>query len=193
MFVIRSILNLHAMHTQNEEIRRLFTDVEDKIVAMALVHQKLYQSKNLSRLDLGEYLRELTPVLMESHSSIPARISVNIEAESISALIDTAIPCGLVVTELFSNAFKHAFPELRSGTISLRFYRQMPDTIHLEVSDDGVGVPEGFDFRHQSTLGLETIFMIVEHQLKGTVQFLSSPRGLTCHIEFADTFYSERV
>jgi PAS domain S-box-containing protein len=67
MFVIRSMLNLHAMHTQNEEVQRLFADVENKIVAMALVHQKLYQSKNLSRLDLGEYLRELAPALASSH------------------------------------------------------------------------------------------------------------------------------
>src|SRR4029078_1215237 len=73
MFVIRSILNLHAMHTQNEEIRRLFTDAENKIGALALAHQKLYQSKNLSRLDLGESLRELAPALMESLSSTPAR------------------------------------------------------------------------------------------------------------------------
>jgi two-component system CheB/CheR fusion protein len=193
MFVIRSILNLHAMHTDSDEVRRLFTDVENKIVAMALVHQKLYQAKNLSRLDLGEYLRELTPVLMESYSTITGRISANIETESISALIDTAIPCGLVVTELFSNAFKHAFPDSRKGTISIRLFRRSPDTIHIEFSDNGVGVPEGFDFRNRSTLGLETIFMIVEHQLKGTVQFHATPQGLTCHIDFADNLYSERV
>ncbi|HRI62733.1 MAG TPA: CheR family methyltransferase [Polyangium sp.] len=193
MFVIRSMLNLHAMHSQNEEVQRLFADVENKIVAMALVHQKLYQSKNLSRLDLGEYLRELAPALASSHSLTPERIVVHIDAEEISALIDTAIPCGLVVTELVTNAFKHAFPAGRVGNIFIRLRRKAPHTIQLEVRDDGIGLGHEFDARHQTTLGLQTIFMIVEHQLKGTVAFHASPQGLACHIEFADTLYSERV
>lgn len=193
MFVIRSMLNLHAMHTQNEEVQRLFADVENKIVAMALVHQKLYQSKNLSRLDLGEYLQELAPALASSQSLTPQRIAVHIDAEGISALIDTAIPCGLVVTELVTNAFKHAFPNERPGNIFIRLRRKPPNTIQLEVCDDGVGIAPNFDVRGQPTLGLQTIFMIVEHQLKGTVTFHSTPPGLACHIEFAETLYSERV
>lgn len=193
MFVIRSMLNLHAMHTQSDEVRRLFTDVENKIFAMALVHQKLYQSNNLSRLDLGQYLQELAPALLASHTLGSDRISFNLEADSISVLIDTVIPCGLVVTELISNSFKYAFPNERTGMITLRLGRKSPDTIHLHVSDNGVGVPEDFDFRHQTTLGLQTIFMIVEHQLKGTIAFHSSSRGLACNIEFADTLHSERV
>ena len=193
MFVIRSMLNLHAMHTQNDEVRRLFADVENKIVAMALVHQKLYQSKNLSRLDLGEYLRELVPALDSSHSLTPKRIAVHLDAEGISALIDTAIPCGLVVTELVTNAFKHAFPDSRPGNIFIHLRRKAPNTIQLEVRDDGIGLASDFVIRGQQTLGLQTIFMIVEHQLKGSVEFLSSSPGLACHIEFADTLYSERV
>lgn len=193
MFVIRSMLNLHAMNTQNDEVRRLFADVENKIFAMALVHQKLYQSNNLSRLDLSQYLRELAPALLSSHSFQQDRISFNLDAESITVLIDTVIPCGLVVTELISNSFKYAFPDDRKGTITVRLFRRSSGIIHLQVSDDGVGVPEHFDFRQQTTLGLQTIFMIVEHQLKGTVTFHSSARGLDCMIDFADTLYSERV
>lgn len=193
MFVIRSMLNLHAMHTQNDEVRRLFTDVENKIFAMALVHQKLYQSNNLSRLDLGQYLRELAPALLESHSFGPNRVTFNLDTESIYALIDVVIPCGLVVTELISNSFKYAFPNERKGTITVRLLRNSVNTLRLHVSDDGVGVDKDFDFRRQTTLGLQTIFMIIEHQLKGTIMFHSSVHGLACDIEFADTLYSERV
>jgi PAS domain S-box-containing protein len=193
MFVIRSMLNLHAMHTQNDEVHRLVTDVENKILAMALVHQKLYQSNNLSRVDLGEYLRELAPALMGSLAFAPNRIAFDVDAESISALIDIVIPCGLVVTELISNSFKYAFPDGRKGKISVHLHRKSPETIHLHVADDGVGVNPHFDFRGQTTLGLQTVFMIVEHQLKGTIKFGSSEHGLMCDIEFADTLYSERV
>lgn len=194
MFVIRSMLKLRAMHSDSDEIQRLFADVDDRIFAMALVHQKLYQSQNLSRLDLGEYIRELVVALVESHSLKPGIIKVNVDTESISALIDTAIPCGLVVTELVSNAFKHAFPNSGTGSIDIQLVRtSATDRLHLEVRDDGIGVPPDFDFRARPTLGIETIYMIVAHQLKGTVTFGPNSPGVRCVVEFAPSLYSERV
>lgn len=193
MFVIRSMLSLQAMHSENLEVQRIVEDVENKIFAMALVHQKLYQSQSLSRIDLGEYLHDLAPALSHSYMLIPNNVSVEVEAEAIFVLLDTAIPCGLVMTELVSNAFKHAFPNHRKGKVRINLSRVPPDHIHLQVCDNGVGVPEGFDFRHRPTLGIQTVFMIVEHQLKGSVQFISKGGGLTCDVYFADSLHTERV
>ena len=107
-------------------------------------------------------------------------------------LIDTAIPGGLVVNELLSNALKHAFPDNRQGKVSLRLFRNDADNLELCYADDGVGFPAGFDFRGQTTLGLQMVMTIVEHQMLGQVRFANN-QGLTCTIEFPDTLYAERI
>ena len=191
MFVIRSMLALQAARTENEEVKRIVSDTEDKIYAMALVHQKLYQSEQLSQINLQDYLKELTSALARSRAVSADQVSIIVEAEPIAATIDTAIPCGLVVTELVSNAFKHAFPDDKPGEIVINLFKTADGMTHLCIADNGIGVAENFDFRKQSTLGLQTIFMIVEHQLGGTIRF-ESKNGLSCDIQFTDTQFEER-
>lgn len=194
MLVIRSMLSLQAMRSQSEEVQRLVVDVDSKILAMALVHQKLYESRNLSRIDLGDYLRELASALASGFSLVPGQVTITIHAEPMVTLIDTAVPCGLAVTELVSNAFKHAFPHGRTGEIVIELDRCSAERVRLRIRNDGVSPPAGFDFRKGSALGLRTVFMIVEHQLKGTVQFAAPESGgILCEIEFPNTQYSERV
>ncbi len=191
MNVIIAMLSLRADYSQNEDAVQILHEVENKIRAMALVHQKLYQSQDLSRVDLKEYVADLATLLLQSHWVYSGDITLNLECENVLVTIDVAIPCGLVLSELFSNAFKHAFPAGRRGEIRLTLTRNDQD-IELIFADDGVGAPEDFDFRTRPTLGLQTIFTVVEHQLQGSVQFKTN-RGVTCHIRFSDTQYTARI
>ncbi|HNN94864.1 MAG TPA: sensor histidine kinase, partial [Pseudomonadota bacterium] len=175
------------------EVQRLVNDVDNKILAMALVHQKLYESRNLSRIDLGDYLRDLAAALVSGYSLIPGQVKINTQAEAMVCLIDLAVPCGLVVTELVSNAFKHAFPRGQRGEIQITLSRIAASRVALRVADNGIGPPVEFDPRRTPMLGLRTVFMIVEHQLKGTLSWSVPGAGMVWDIEFPDTQYSERV
>ena len=107
-------------------------------------------------------------------------------------MIDTAIPCGLVLNELISNALKHAFPGDMTGEIRVQVNQAVTGDIEIRVSDNGIGVPDGFDFRESGTLGLQTVFAVVEHQLQGAVTF-EVDDGTTCHIRFSGDSYEARV
>ena len=192
MNVIQSILALQAAFSRNDEVERIAKEVGDKIQAMALVHQKLYQSQNLSCIPLHEYLPELVELLQQSYTISPASIAVRLDVAPVFVLIDTAIPCGLTLNELMSNIFKHAFPDDRNGEIRIQLTEDDQGLITLQVSDNGVGVPPGFDFRAQDSLGLQSLVMIAEHQLQGTVTFTGDD-GVTCRIQFTDTSYHARV
>ena len=192
MQVISSILALQAARIQDEQMLSIFRETENRIRSMALVHQKLYQSQNLSRIDLQEYVTDLVALLMQSHEASPDKIALVLDTESVSVLIDTAIPCGLVLNELLSNTFKHAFPGDRSGEIKIRLCRAQDGTVELEVSDDGGGVPEDSDLRKSNTLGMLTVFGIVERQLQGQVT-VETEGGVAWRIRFKDDLYAPRV
>jgi two-component sensor histidine kinase len=192
MEVIRSMLALQAAHSRNELVESAFKDAENRIQAMALVHQKLYQSQDLSRIDLHEYIQDLAHLLIGSYQISSQRISLMLDIEPVSVLIDTAIPCGLVLNELISNALKHAFPGDIKGEITIRLFRTDQEDIELQFSDNGIGVPNGFDFRTQETLGLQTIFAVTEHQLQGQVHF-EVQNGITSYIRLKSDLYTARV
>ncbi|MBD3305914.1 PAS domain S-box protein [candidate division KSB3 bacterium] len=192
MQVIRSMLRLQAASLSTPEVDKLVYETENRIQAMSLVHQKLYQSQDLSQIRLDEYLGELMHLLMQSAQVYADRISLIIDVQPVVVLIDTAIPCGLIVNELLSNALKHGFPGERTGEIRLRLRRTPTGPIELSFSDTGVGVPEGFDFRAQETLGLQTIVALAEHQLQGTIAFDTQPE-MAMHLTFTDNLYEPRV
>jgi two-component sensor histidine kinase len=192
MQVIQSMLMLRSAVSQNSEVERIVTDIGHKIQAMALVHQKLYQASDLSRVPLQDYLPEIADLLQQSYGISSSRVTVRWDIAPVAVLIDTAIPCGLILNELLSNAFQHAFPDERTGEIHLHLTTDEQGMMTLQVSDNGVGVPPGFDFRTQDSLGLQSIVMIAEHQLQGTVVFTANP-GVTCQIQFTDTHYQPRV
>lgn len=192
MMVISSLLSLQAGNTPSHEVVTILQEVQNKIQAMAMVHQKLYQSQSLSNIDLGDYLAELASLLMSSHHILPSEISLRLKMDKVPALLDTAMPCGLILNELLSNTLKYAFPDQARGVIEITLTATPDDEVTLLFSDDGVGVPEGFNFRDQPTLGLKTIFMIVEHQLDGKIEF-ESAHGLVCRIRFKNNNKIARV
>lgn len=192
MQVICSLLSLESSRTRNEELLRVLKETGGRIRAMALVHQKLYQSQNLSRIDLQEYVAELTELLDRSFKGPARGIRTTLFTESVFVSIDVAIPCGLLLNELVTNAQKHAFPAGRPGEIQVTLRRQECGPIELKVRDDGVGVRPEFDLRRDAHLGLQSVSAICEHQLRGKVE-LSSDHGLCCRICFRDVPENVRV
>jgi PAS domain S-box-containing protein len=192
MQVILSMFALQSTNTKNKKVLDLFKKMENHIQAMSLIHQKLYQSQNLSMINLNEYIRDLAELLLQGYSDSAKSISVKFDMQDIFVLIDTAIPCGQILNELFSNIAKYAFPDGTGGIVSIHLSRSEQGIIELIVTDNGVGVTHHFNFRSRKTLGLQTIFAIGEHQLLGTV-ILTNHKGLSCRITFKDTFYSPRV
>lgn len=188
MQVIISLLNLHATASGSTEVQDVLRDNAQRIQSMALVHEMLYRSQNLSRVNLAEYLEELVSLLVVTYNTNDRRIATELDLASLWVSIDTAIPCGMVANELISNAMKHAFAAEETGCIkvSLRT-RGDTDSAVMEISDSGRGFPPGFDWRKSPTIGLQTTLSIVEDQLQGTISFatgtgLSTSPGTTCTI-----------
>ncbi len=191
--VIRAMLLMQAAKMpENEQVQRLVQDTDNRIMAIALVHKKLYQSQDLSRINISEYFQELARFILRDSRPMSQNISLFFDIEDISLLLDTAVPCGLILNELLSNAMAHAFPDEREGKITIRLFRNDCDMLELHVADNGIGVPQGFDFRCQDTLGLQTVFSLAEHQMQGKIRFIGD-QGVKCVVEFPDTLYTERV
>lgn len=192
MQVICSLLIMQSANIDDEQTIWILKDVECRIRSMALVHEKLYKSRNLSSINLGEYISELTALLIKSYNISTDRISIRINADNVFTLLDIAVPCGLMLNELITNVFKHAFPENRCGEIVLMLHRDADGYLELTVSDNGVGVSEDFDFYGQGRIGLKIIHAIGEEQLQGKVLYTSN-NGLKCTVRFNDSHYSTRV
>jgi PAS domain S-box-containing protein len=181
MQVIQGMLALQADHLPDAAARQVLSDVADKIQSMALVHQMLYQSQNLSQIDLKTYIENLVKLLDQPRNTHHHLVRFTLELESLLVPIEVAIPCGLILNELISNVFKHAFPGDTDGTVSIRTKREADGCLLMEVSDNGVGFPASFDFHQAQTLGLQTVVALVEHQLQGQVTYITHP-GVTCQV-----------
>jgi len=193
MQLIASFLQLEAEASGDERVASVLNDMIGRIISMALVHQKLYESKDLSRIDLGNYVTDLVSSMRGAYLEGRGGMDISVEAEpGIIAIIDLAIPCGLVLNELVANAVKHAFAGRPAGCIRVSLRRSSPGTLELKVSDDGEGLPPGFDFRRDGRVGLQTVVSIVELQLRGSIFFSSGP-GATCTALMRDDFFDARV
>ncbi len=191
MQVIISLLSLKASTIDDEALELVLQDVQNKIYSMAMVHEKLYQSKDLSNLELDDYILDLCNYLKESIADNEQHFTFSFDMEKIIILIDYALPIGLILNELISNIIKHAFSGSEPGEIKISLKRHN-ETISLDVKDNGKGLPAGFNYKDSNTLGLQTIFSLVESQLNGTVEFEDN-NGVTCKIKFKDNSYSPRV
>ncbi len=192
MQVITAILSMQGSQSEHPAIRQSFKEMERRIHAMSLVHQKLYQAKNLSSIDLDEYIQDLTKQLIEGYDYPIGNIAVKFDLEKIAVLIDTALPLGLVINELLTNSLKYAFPDGRDGQITIHLKQDSTAQIELIIADDGIGLPENIDIKQSARLGIETVIAICELQLHGSVQFINQ-NGFCCLIRFFDSYYKERV
>jgi two-component sensor histidine kinase len=161
----------------------MLAESRDRVRSMALIHEKLYQSRDLSHIDFGEYAGSLTSYLARSYTN-NSGVNISIDIEDISLDIDTAIPCGLIINELVSNSLKYAFKDGRAGEINVSLHRS-GGKYTLTVSDNGAGLPDGFDFRDSPSLGLQLVNTLVE-QIEGTIE-LDKTAGTIFTIRFEET------
>ncbi|MDO9577196.1 MAG: histidine kinase dimerization/phosphoacceptor domain -containing protein, partial [Candidatus Cloacimonadales bacterium] len=192
MQVIVSMLKMQSRLSENEFVNTAFREIINKINAMSLVHQKLYQARDLSKINLKEYIEDLAHLLRQSYSLQAANVSLNFELEDTFVLIDSAVPLGMVLNELISNIYKHAFPNRGKGEISIRLYQEENGTINIHLADNGIGIPADLDLRKSSSMGLETMFSLIDYQLKGEATYLVE-NGLKWHLKFKDDLNTVRV
>jgi two-component sensor histidine kinase len=182
MQMVSSMLSLASGKIGSDGDRGMLDEIRNRIYAMSLAHEMLYDSRDLSLVPMGGYAKDLAQLLLRGYGA-EGRVEVVVEAEGIGLPIDAAIPCGLVLNELLSNAIRHAFPAARSGRILVRMSGMPDGRVELVVADDGAGVPPGFDFRRDKGLGIETALLLAESQLGGELEF-SSARGVECRVRF---------
>jgi PAS domain S-box-containing protein len=169
--VISSLLSLQAQYVPDASTRAVFASSQGRVQSIALVHEKLYQSRNLSHIKLSEYLKTLISDLLSANSAAERGIKSVLDIADLSLTVDVAIPCGLIVNELVSNALKHAFSARPSGTVTVRAVRQNEELIELSVADDGLGLPQVIDPHASSSLGLDLVFTFAE-QLGAEVEIV---------------------
>jgi two-component sensor histidine kinase len=182
MQIVSSLLELQSDSISDERSRVCLRESQNRIRSMALIHERLYQSKNFASIDLGEYIADLSQYLFNSYATESERVSLKIDAGDFALDIGRAVPCGLIINELISNSLKHAFPDGRSGDISVRVSSE-GGWITLQVADTGVGMPAGLDTSNTDTLGLQLVNLLAK-QLRGSISFSGGENGSVVIISF---------
>lgn len=182
MQVISSLLSLQSEQIKDKNYLEMFKDSKNRVLSMSLVHENLYQSKDLAKIDFNAYIKDLANNLLQSYG-MTGKIAFNINVDEVSLGVDSAIPCGLIINELITNSLKHAFPNGREGEIKIIILKTNENEMELIVGDNGVGMPEGIDFRKTESLGLHLVTMLAENQLNGTIN-LNRNKGTEFKIEF---------
>ena len=166
--IVISLLNLQSRQIPDENVIKILQESQNRIRVMALVHEKLYRSDDISHIILSEYIRNLVTILLDFYVLDRKLVTAKVEMKDITLNIDTAIPIGLMINELVSNSLKHAFPEGRTGEIAISV-QKVDHILTIVYRDNGVGIPEGFDWRNAPSLGLRLVISLVE-QLSGTIE-----------------------
>jgi PAS domain S-box-containing protein len=184
--IIASLLHFQAKKVKDPEDLAAFAEGRNRLRSMILVHEKLYQSPDLSRIDFGSYIRALARDLQRSYLTTGRNVGVRVTADTLALPIESAVPCGMILCELLTNVFKYAFPDGRSGSADVSV-TAIDGRMHLSVSDDGVGLPAEFDPEHSTSFGWQLIRNLTA-QLGGTARVtrddgtqvaISFPRGST--------------
>ena len=169
--IICSLLHLQSNSITDESSLALLKESQNRVRLMALIHEKLYQSVDVGKINLGDYIRDLCSHLLRSYEIVPDAVSLEVASDDIFLEIDTAVPCGLIVNELISNSLKYAFPNGEKGAIRIEA-ELADDTFCISYRDNGVGLPEGLEIHNVKTLGLQLITTLTE-QLGGDLEIHS--------------------
>lgn len=181
MQIVSSLLSLQSRYIKDENTLELFRDSQNRVKSMSLVHEKLYQSGDMTKIDIEEYIKNLTNDLFHSYGIGLGAVDMIINVDKLSLDVKTAIPCGLIINELTTNSLKHAFPDGRNGKISINFHLDNDEYI-LIVSDNGIGFPAGLEIDKVKSLGLRLVRTLTD-QLGGTIE-LKRDEGTTFKITF---------
>jgi len=181
MAVVSGLLSLQASTIEDNNLRHFFEECQQRIESMVLVHEKLSQTKDLSAINFRDYINTLVQEIMSLHFIHSSSITAESNIEDIELDLESAIPCGLIINELLTNAFKYAFPDNRNGVLNISF-KKIDDTYILTIKDNGVGLPKNFDYKKASTMGLQLV-NILAAQLSGTFQ-IKSDKGTEAVVMF---------
>ena len=182
MQIISSLLKLQFVRTKSKKLQEMLRTSQSRLHSMALIHERLYQSKDFTRIDFAYYIRSLTVYLFHSYRVDSNLVRLKTDVRDVHLDINRAIPCGLIVNELVSNSLKHAFPGGREGEIFIKFYFNKQGKIILVVRDNGIGFPEDIDFRSTESFGMQVVNDLTE-QLRGTIE-LDRKGGTTFKVVF---------
>ena len=187
MQIIASLLNIQTTFLEDEKINEVLQNMISRITAMSLVHEKLYESRDLAMVDFREYLDGLITEIKQAFVFEETSVRIKLKTEpGIFLKLVYLVPCGLAVNELIVNAFKYAFPAGRSGTIWIALSKQNNGGLLLSVKDDGIGLPEDFDFRNEGMIGFHVIVSLIEEQLGGSLSIESDENGTMCKMQLPE-------
>lgn len=190
---LQIIYSLHGLQEifigENPTVIKILNESKNRILSMAMIHEMLYQSKDLSSINFSDYIKNLTAQITESYVS--ENVDIKLETEPISLNIETAIPLGLIMNELISNSFKYAFPNNQKGEIRISLTPENGE-YKLIISDNGIGLPPDMDFKNtESSLGLTLVKLLIK-QLEGHIE-LNKNQGTKYTIKFKELKYKERI
>ncbi len=183
MQIISSLLRLQSGYIREEKYLEMFMESQNRIMSMSLIHEKIYQSNDFSRIDFKDYVTDMVDGLFQAYGFDDGRIALGIDAEDALLNINSAIPCGLIINELVTNSLKYAFPDGRGGEIKIALHRTGGAEIELIVDDNGIGFPADKDFLKTESLGLQLVTLLVNTQLEGEIN-LDRSKGTEFKIKF---------
>lgn len=169
MQIISSLLSLQSRHVKDGRELEILKESQNRVMSMAMIHEKLYRTHNLAQINFEEYIQSLISGLFSSYGINPGIIKTKLNLKEVLLDIDTAIPCGLILNELVTNSLKHAFPEGRKGEINIILSQEGENMLKMIVGDNGIGFPEDIDFQNTDSLGLKLVNTLV-NQLKGEIE-----------------------
>ncbi|MGB9938128.1 MAG: histidine kinase N-terminal 7TM domain-containing protein [Methanobacterium sp.] len=185
LMIIQSLLQLQSRYIKDTDTLNVFKESQNRAKSMALIHQRLYQSNDLKKIDFGDYARTLSFDIFNSYAADPNQIKLNVEADDAMLDINTAIPLGLILNELVSNSLKHAFSKDSEGKVGVEFHKEK-GKYKLTVIDNGKGIPKGFDYENSDSLGLKLVYSL-SGQINANLE-LDTTNGTKFEITFEEEY-----
>jgi two-component sensor histidine kinase len=185
LMIISSLLSMQSRQIKDETVREVFKESQTRTRSMALIHEKLYRSQDLKSLDFSDYIRSLIRDIFNTYRT-EQKIELKMDIQDVMVDVDYAVPLGLIINEIITNSFKHAFPIGREGEVWIKFHKD-GDEYFLEAGDDGVGIPDDFDINKSDSLGMLLINSLTS-QIDGELE-MDRENGTVFRIKFKEKNY----
>ncbi len=182
--LVSGLLHLQAQTIQDPQILKAIKESQNRIESISLIHKNLYTNPNIGKIDIAEYINHLVTGILISYQITPGQITLQTDIDSVILNVDQAIPCGLIINELISNALKHAFPNNKSGEISISLHKDNHRDIQMMIRDNGIGLADNIDWINTSSLGLSLVYDLVTEQLEGSIN-IERCQGTIFNIQFS--------
>ena len=189
MQIISSLLNLQTKYVNDEEAIDVLQESQNRVKSMAMIHEKIYQSNDLEEINFADYIQSLISNLFHTYNVDKKLVKSTFKIENITLNMETAVPCGLIISEIISNSLKYAFPNKMRGEIIVSL-KSVEETYELMIKDNGIGLPKGLDLNNLESLGLLLVKILTE-QIEGEL-IINSINGTEFKIIFKELEYKKR-